>query len=482
MSDKGRRKERREITLKIGEKSKTIQGVTEYTTCSDIIKMVLRKSDSTKETELAYAIFESGSKCERMLSDQTRILKTMRSWGADNSYQLSLKAARVAGRIFRAKQEKVRRFGKLKGSVNVNSNIESAAKLAEFVQSQKSRLHRRPSRNQVTEIYCNDEGETSLDEFISNVDQTKMAGFLDFCGAVTANELVRLSGITKNSATEEHSPDFVKGKVVSGIDKINDVKYATKKVLKPKDVSLISGQTGLRLAKKHTFVECGYKNVPIHSTPSREETRSNIKCHSDLADDITSKVSSTNQKEGKDLILKKYFADYMCYNSPHRKPFPMPKRERGDGAEASFSTGNPDKGDGSVSTETPSLGGTTRGRHHSGSDSGQEDHYTEENLDTAFVCEAVLEQNGNDTRFAHVKSLSSKLVNYDETQVDKLVDYSLSDCSFTETNETSIDLAERNIFDEDEEMASFMDSKLHEELSDEGLSSLGSEDGTEIIV
>ena len=469
MSARRGRKGRREITLKIGEKSKTIQGVTEHTTCSDVIRMVLRKSDGAKDNGQTYAIFECGSNSERMLSDQTRVLKTMRSWGADNSYHFSLKAARAAGKIFRAKQENLRRVGELKGSVNVNSEVENAAILAEFVQSQKTRLHRRDSRNQMTEIYCNDEGETSLDEFISNVDQTKMAGFLNFCGAVTANELVRLSGITE---PEEHVHGFVKGKVISRIDKINDVKYATKKVLKPKDVSLISGQTNFRPAKKHTFIDCGHRNVPTHSTPIRYETRSNIKCHSDLADDITSKITSTNQKEGKDLILKKYFADYMCYNSPHRKPFPMPKRGRGDGAEASFSSGHRDKGDGAFPTRT------IRGRHHSDSDSGQEDHYTEENLDTGFVCETGLEHCENNPGYAHIKCLSDKIV----TQVDKLVDYSLSDSSVSERNESSIDLAERNIFDEDEEMASFMDSKLHEDLSDEGLSSLGSEDGNEILV
>ena len=482
MSEKGRRKGRKEITLRIGEKSKTIRGITEHTTCSDIIKMVLRKSDSTKESELAYAVFESGNKCERMLSDQTRILKTMRSWGADNSYHFSLKAARVADRIFRAKQEKLRKVSKSKSYGTLNGKIENAAKLAEFVQSQKTRLHRRHARNQMTEIYCNDEGETSLDEFISNVDQTRMAGFLNFCGAVTANELVRLSGVNENTVPDKYASGFVKGKVISRIDKINDVRYATKKVLKPKDVSLTSGQTNFRPAKKHTLIDCGYRNIPTHSTPTREETRSNIKCHSDLAENITSKITSTNQKEGKDLILKKYFADYMCYNSPHKKPFPVPKRESGDGAEASFSAGNPGKCDGSFSTGVPSLAGTTRGRHHSDSDSGQEDHYTEENLDTGFVCETGLEQCENNARFAHVKCLSDKLVNYDETQVDKLVDYSLSDSSIAESYESSIDLAERNIFDEDEEMASFMDSKIHEDLSDEGLSSLGSEDGTELIV
>ena len=195
------------------------------------------------------------------------------------------------------------------------------------------------------------------------------------------------------------------------------------------------------------------------------------------------KIARMSQKEGKDVILQKYFSNYLSYNSPHGKPFPEPKRQRGDGS--SFSKGNPDKGDGTFSTNAPSLMRTARTRRHSDSDSGQEDHDHEENLDNAFICKTSTASTDCSQGSDQFNCLSSRLVNYDVTMTangGKLVDYSLNDSSILDSGESSIDPAERNVFDEDEEMASFMDSKLYDEFSDEGLSSLGSEDEKEYLV
>ena len=476
-----RRRKAREIELKIGGRNKTVQAITEHTTCADIVKMVLRKTDTGKENAYAYAIFETCNKSERMLSEKTKLLKTMRSWGTDGSYHFSLKAARAAGKIFKAKLDKVRKTEKQCNTVNDIGKIENAAKLAHFVQSQKTRLQKCQPKSHVTELYCND-ANSSIDEFIANVDHTKMAGFLNFCGTVTANEIVRLSGHSSRSE-EDQAAGFVSGKQISRIDKINDVKYATKKVLKPKRVPVVSSDDNTRLPKKHTFVDSNIRYGPQHSTPTRDETKPNLKRHEELAYDISSKIARLSQKEGKDVILQKYFADYISYNSPHRRPFPMPKRERGDGAETSFAKGNPDKGDGSFTTGTLVQKGRSRDRRHSDSDSGQEDHDQEEHFDNAFICKSAYKDNKNNSKYARVKSLSGRLVNYDITcsQTSRLVDYSLNDSSILDSDE-SVDVAERNVFDEDEEMASFMDSMLHEEYSDEGLSSLGSEDENEILV
>ena len=481
-----RRGKVKDIVLKIGDTNKTVQGVTGQTMCGDIIKIVLRKMDNTKQNTSSYAMFECCNDSERLLSDKTKVLKTMRSWGSDNSYHFSLKVARRASKIFNAKQGKTRKTEKVANNLDVSNKIESAAKLAHFVQSQRDRLQRRQSTSHVTEIYCNN-GDTSIDEFISNVDHSKMAGFLNFCGTVTTNELVRLSGITDNSKAGESASvnGFVSGKVISRVDKINDVKHATKKVLKPKSVSVTYGHTNTRMARKHTFVNCEPRNVPTHSTPTRCDVKPNLKRHEQLAEDITTKIARMGQREGKDVILQKYFADYLSYNSPHGKPFPVPKRERGDGAEISFSRGNPDIGDGSFSTSTSLRSNTARARRHSDSDSGQEDHDNEDNLDNAFVCKTVTKHVDSNPRYAHIKPLSRKLVSYDitmATQMDKLVDYSFSDTSVLESDENTVDIFERNVFDEDDEMASFMDSKLHDDFSDEGLSSLCSEDEREILV
>ena len=485
-----RRRKAKDIVLKIGDKNRTIQGVTDHTTCGDVIKMMLRKIDHNNQNAYSYAIFECGNESKRMLSDKTKVLKTMRTWGSGNSKHFSMKAVHQSNKIFKAKQDKTKTGDKLLNNLDKTRNIENATKLAHFVQSQKTRLQRQRSNNHVTELY-RDDCNKSINEFISNVDQTKMAGFLDFCGTVSANELERLSGITNNSKANKHSDDngFVSGNLFCRVDKINDVKYATKKVLKPKRTSVTYGRTN---TGKHTFVDSEYRNVPTLSTPTRCAAKQNLQRHKALAESITSEIARVGQRKGKDIILQKYFAAYLSYNSPNGrgKTFRMPKRERGDGAELNFARGNPDKGDGSFSTGSP-LRRTTAGARcysvYSDSDSGQEDHDHEDILDNAFICKTDVNTGNVDSnfRYAHIKLLPRKLVNYDvtmATQTDKLVDYSFNDTSDLESDEDTVDILERNVYDEDDEMLSFMDSKLHDDFSDEGLSSLGSEDEREILV
>ena len=194
-------------------------------------------------------MFECGNESERMLSDKTNIMKTIRSWGSVNSRHFSMRAVHQSNKIFKAKQEKTKTNDKLLNNLDKRRNIENATKLAHFVQSQKTRIQRQRYNNHVTEIY-RDDGDTSINEFISNVDQTKMAGFLDFCGTVSANELDRLSGQTNNSKANKHADDngFVSGNAFCRADKTNDVKYATKKILKSKRISVTYGHTNTRMA------------------------------------------------------------------------------------------------------------------------------------------------------------------------------------------------------------------------------------------
>ena len=392
-----------DIVLRIGGRNLPVHGLTEKTTCSDVINMALRKFSNTKENTHTYALFECDQSKVRILSDKTRVLKAMRAWGLGNSKHLSLKAVRKDDNVIKAKRENTKKTHGLLNNLDVTS--------------------------------------------IS--DSSKANGFVCKRDFVGANEI---------------------RKVVEN----NCVKYATKKILKHKRVSVMYGNINARTAG------CGLvRNVPRQSTPNRRFAKGNLRSHEALAEDIFSKIAQVDQRERKDIILQKYFSDYLAYNSPHKEPFPMPKRQRGDGAEDSSSNGNPDKGDVSFSTSTPLQSNTTRARRHSDSDSGQEDHGLDEILENAFVCKTVVEHGDNNYKYATIKRLPRKLVNYDitmATKADKLVDYSVSDSSVNENVENTVDILERNVFVEDDEMASFMDSKLHDDFSDEGLSSWGSDD------
>ena len=478
----------KDIVLRIGDKHKIVKGVTKNTTCGDVIKMALRKLNNVKDKSHSYVMFECGNGSKRILSDKTRVLKTMRSWGTENSRYFCMKSALQSGKAFQTWQHKNSNLETEQNNYDLNSNIESATKLAHFVQSQKTRLHTHQSRGHKTET--SRYGETKVQEFLANVDQSKLAHFLNFCVSVTSDEIVRLSGLSDSSKANERVPsnEFVCAKEIKRVDNMNHVKYATKKTLKPKSVTVTYGRPNIGMVKKHTFVDSEIRNAPRHSTPNRRDTKRNHnRHHDDLAEDITTKIAKLDQREHKDVILQKYFADYLSYNSPHRNTFPTPKRERGDGSEDVSSKGNPDKGDGEFSTGSLACSNTARARRHSDIDSGHEDHDNEDELDNAFVCNTSQEQFANrcNYKYAHVKPLSRKPVKHDvamETKVNKLVDYSFSDSSILESFENSVDILERNIVDEDDEMASFMDSKLHDDFSDEGLSSLGSDDEREILV
>ena len=60
-----------------------VKNVTKYTTCSDVVHMLVLKSGISIERNSSYNLFEGTGDLERMLSGRTRIIKTLRSWGCE---------------------------------------------------------------------------------------------------------------------------------------------------------------------------------------------------------------------------------------------------------------------------------------------------------------------------------------------------------------------------------------------------------------
>ena len=73
------------IDLFVEGKKKRLRGVTKYTTCDDIIKMVIHKTASGTADATSFAVFESREGVERILSRKDNVLKLVRSWGSDAS-------------------------------------------------------------------------------------------------------------------------------------------------------------------------------------------------------------------------------------------------------------------------------------------------------------------------------------------------------------------------------------------------------------
>ena len=75
---------RQEVPVQFDGNVLLVKNVTKYTTCSDVVHMLLLKSGFSVERISSYVMFEATGDLERMLSGRTRIIKTLRSWGCEN--------------------------------------------------------------------------------------------------------------------------------------------------------------------------------------------------------------------------------------------------------------------------------------------------------------------------------------------------------------------------------------------------------------
>ena len=79
-------KHARSIIVNVNGQNMPIKGVTQYTTCDDVIEIVFYNYPVNTDS---YALFESSYGVERMLYGKESVLKVVRSWGADlNNFTL----------------------------------------------------------------------------------------------------------------------------------------------------------------------------------------------------------------------------------------------------------------------------------------------------------------------------------------------------------------------------------------------------------
>ncbi|KAL4229330.1 ras association [Mactra antiquata] len=509
-----------EIPLLIDDNLKYVKGVTKYTTCSDVIKMILKKTErgTSDNKSDGFGIYERSRGIERLLPGKGRILKIMRSWGTDGQYELVFRKVNTTFSVPKISEAKRRKLTNRHRALHAET-------LAGLVETQKCKLNMNKANDScefVKEIYFN-ETDKSMDEFISQVDKSTMNGVLNFCNAVSNEEINKLSSASldnlSRNVTGQSAESVLKCRAneTTGYN-VNDVKYAVRKSLKTKEC--------LPAVESDVVDDRG---TEIHGTPNlkaaKEKCRNIKSRHEKLASDIASKVARMNQREGKEALLRKYFADYITYRSPCYKYLDTRYRERGDGAEMGSDIPPCRKADGSdAHSYTPRR--NTRctpsslkfdDQHDVSSDSGQEDD--SDSLDTAFIlnqqnlltpCSAANESEAdNGYKVPNVSPcnendiLNTNIEPESEYPVNKLVDYSLSEHDESELTEdpSIISSADENIHDvssasdivkdifsdhkdvsEDDEMESFMKTKLYDDFYDEGLSSLGSDDENEIMV
>ena len=421
----------RDIPIKIDGSTRFIKNVTKCTTCCDVIKMILKKLNIGKENLASYAIFESANGVDRPLAGKTSILKTVRSWGSDTSYRLvfrrSAPAVTYIPYLSEAKRQKLSQWSK-SSTTSSSDSEESTDKEKELAmltdimktQQKKYKKYRISDRELSRQLFSDDLSDDSMDEFMSKVDHKNLAEFWNFCNVVTETEIKRLSshGVSKQMLT----PNNFHGNV----EKTSKVKYAVKKRLK-------------------------------HS-------------------------SSGNKKEeshGKQELLKKYLSDYTKYETP--KIAKMRKVNRRESFNYVKNSG----------TSTEYL---TTAQHfdayggywsvHVESDVEQTDE--DSSFEKAFIDECSISERTSDSGIT-VKYTNAKTDNdYRACTERKLVDYSFSEEESEDDTRRNFNICDfwdtSNDYDEDTEMESFMKTKINEDFSDEGLSSMASDEEREILV
>ena len=74
---------RQQVPVYFNGKSLFVKNVTKYTTCSDVVHMLVLKLELPLDKISSFALFEGTGDIERMLQSRTRITKTIRSWGCE---------------------------------------------------------------------------------------------------------------------------------------------------------------------------------------------------------------------------------------------------------------------------------------------------------------------------------------------------------------------------------------------------------------
>lgn len=179
------------IPLKIDGSTRYVRGATKYTTCADVIKMVLKRTGIGKEYRHLFGIYEVSLFDEKQIPCKTRILKVIESWrGVPN--KLVLRRTEPMASVANAESQEPRKskLGKKKVKSPLRAQTEDSymktlISLARFVEKQKNKLevnHVAGYEDSTTD------SDSSMDEFLSSLDRSKMAGFVHFFAAMAGGK------------------------------------------------------------------------------------------------------------------------------------------------------------------------------------------------------------------------------------------------------------------------------------------------------
>ncbi|XP_052799408.1 uncharacterized protein LOC128231023 [Mya arenaria] len=181
----------RGIPLRVEGGTRYVKGATKYTTVSDVIKMVLKKTGIGKEYRHLFAIFEISLHGETMVPYKQRILKLIESWhGGPNKLAMRRvdPMATVTGSDTDSypsrKLDMIRKKSDNKPRVEKEEDtyMKTLVSLANFVEKEKERLN--GNGDHTVGSGNSSESDSSLGDMGSILDQSKIAGIVHFFSAM----------------------------------------------------------------------------------------------------------------------------------------------------------------------------------------------------------------------------------------------------------------------------------------------------------
>ncbi|XP_060556374.1 uncharacterized protein LOC132717025 [Ruditapes philippinarum] len=201
------------IPLKVDGSIRYVKGATKYTTCADVIKMVLKKTGIKKEYRHLFAIYEVSLNTEKPLPCKSRIVKVIQAWRGEPN-RLVLRKSEPLTPV-EVKDKRSRWNLKKKSTQHISEtrklpDIETLTSLVEMVDKHKNRVQQdaRPNIGQ-RELFVDStsDSDSSMDEFLSKLDHSKINGLINFFAAIATKKHRRQTYRRSNSGSTNEYAD-----------------------------------------------------------------------------------------------------------------------------------------------------------------------------------------------------------------------------------------------------------------------------------
>ncbi|XP_045176400.2 uncharacterized protein LOC123536949 [Mercenaria mercenaria] len=201
------------IPLKVDGSIRYVRGATKYTTCGDVIKMVLKKTGVKKEYRHLFAIYEVSFDAEKALPCKSRIVKVVESWRGEPNKLVLRKSEPLTPVLLDEKKHKWNlktKSRQQKPETRKLPDLQTLTSLSDMVDRHRGQMRKGScSDDSSVERFVDStsDSDSSMDELLSKLDHSKIAGLLNFFAAMAAKKYRRNSYRRSNSGSTHESAD-----------------------------------------------------------------------------------------------------------------------------------------------------------------------------------------------------------------------------------------------------------------------------------